>query len=265
MSDALAPSVGLGFVLAPREVAAALRTRRDADTGPPPANNQAAAAIFLALGHHEACARRTDRLLAERRHALREALNHYLPHAVDVVAEDGATFLTIRAPGKLDMTALAAAAGRRGVAIERPVAPEILRLWVTSIPTEQLRGAVEALAAAWREVVGETPVTAPRVLAAAELACAMSGARLHCQTVYGDPCTIDLAPDGAMRGVAGARGEEHDDGRWWIDGDRWHRQWRSWAYGETADYAVTIEGERIEWRNAAGRLVDWARIELAPS
>jgi hypothetical protein len=38
----------------------------------------------------------------------------------------------------------------------------------------------------------------------------------------------------------------------------WCRQWQNWAYGEASKYRTRIEGDRIQWFNAQGRLIDSA-------
>ena len=88
----------------------------------------------------------------------------------------------------------------------------------------------------------------------------MPGATLLLQTVYGDPCTIELAADGTMSGRAGFANEDLDQGSWWVEGDLWCRQWREWAYGEITRFQVAISGDRILWCNAEGRLIDSALI-----
>lgn len=91
----------------------------------------------------------------------------------------------------------------------------------------------------------------------------MSGARLDCRTIYGDPCTILLLPDGTMTGRAGYEDEDRDTGRWWTEGDRWCRQWQSWSYGEISSFAVAVEGGMVQWIGADDRVVDWALISRA--
>ena len=60
----------------------------------------------------------------------------------------------------------------------------------------------------------------------------MSGATFISRTVYGDPLTIELNADGTMTGRAGFAHEDLDEGRWWLEGDFWCRQWQEWAYGQ---------------------------------
>ena len=76
--------------------------------------------------------------------------------------------------------------------------------------------------------------------------------------VYGVPCTIDLHADGRRVGTAGYSDEDCDVGRWWVDGDRWHRQWTEWVYGEERAYYVVVNDDRIKWFNADQQLVDTA-------
>jgi hypothetical protein len=48
-----------------------------------------------------------------------------------------------------------------------------------------------------------------------------------------------------------------------VDGDRWHRRWNNWVYGETTAYFVVIDGERIKWFNKDRQIVDSAFIRIA--
>jgi GntR family transcriptional regulator/MocR family aminotransferase len=75
---------------------------------------------------------------------------------------------------------------------------------------------------------------------------------------YGDPCTIELRGDGSMLGLAGYANEDCDTGRWWIDGDRWCRQWSRWAWGEAFEYHVVMDGETIKLFDEEGRLIERA-------
>ncbi|HZW59495.1 MAG TPA: hypothetical protein VFE85_04310, partial [Woeseiaceae bacterium] len=89
---------------------------------------------------------------------------------------------------------------------------------------------------------------------------AMSDRIILYNVVYGVPCTIELHADGRMVGVAGYSNEDCDSGRWWVDGDRWHRQWSEWVYGDEAAYFVVIDGDRIKWFNADRQVIDAAFI-----
>ena len=55
-----------------------------------------------------------------------------------------------------------------------------------------------------------------------------------------------------MSGCAGLNGEDHDSGRWWIEGDRYIRQWQRWSYGEPASYAIVLDGDRIKFYLESG-------------
>ncbi len=88
----------------------------------------------------------------------------------------------------------------------------------------------------------------------------MKGLRLLYNTVYGEPCTLELHPDGSMSGIAGVNGEDCDRGRWWVEGDHWFRQWQQWAYGEAAGFSVVIDGDQLRWYGEDGLLVDTAVI-----
>ena len=87
--------------------------------------------------------------------------------------------------------------------------------------------------------------------------------RLLYNTVYGDPCTLQLEADGTLSGRAGYSNEDQDSGRWWVEGDRWFRKWNHWAYGESVGYHTVVDGEQVRWFSTDGLLVDTAVIVRA--
>lgn len=275
LAKVLDPGLRLGFMVADREVVAHLRELRRLSVKQPPPNNQRAAAQFLSLGHYDSMMRRIGREFRVRQMALRDALNHYLPRSIAIQPVRGGTTMWVRGPDGLDVAELAAAAERRGVLFERvdpyyagSPPPALFRLGVTSLPADRIRPGVAALTAALNDVLEKKADPLP-ILSGRALRRKMSGARLDCRTIYGDPCTILLLPDGTMTGRAGHADEDVDTGRWWIEGDRWHRQWQSWSYGEAAAFHVAVEGDVIQWLDPGHRVVDWAVIgrigNLAPS
>ena len=62
--------------------------------------------------------------------------------------------------------------------------------------------------------------------------------------------------DGSMKGRAGLANEDLDEGRWWLEGDFWCRQWREWSYGQVARFRIVLEGDGIQWVSADGRVID---------
>ena len=210
--------------------------------------------------------------------ALRDALNHYRPLSIAIPAVTGGTSYWVRGPAGLDSERLRAAAQDAGVLIE-PATPyfadgegrsNMFRLGVTSLGEERIRPGIEALSRVMRQLVAgelpdaeEAPVEAGAVLPESGLRRHLAGARLNYRTVYGEPCIIDLLPDGRMIGKAGYAQEDRDEGRWWIEGDHWCRQWSNWAYGETSRFRIEKQGKRIFWIDAEGRRVD--RAILAPA
>ncbi|MFT3976740.1 MAG: PLP-dependent aminotransferase family protein [Sphingomonas bacterium] len=269
LAKVLDPGLRLGFMVADREVIAHLRELRRLSVRQPPPNNQRAAAQFLSLGHYDTMMRRLGREFRARQIALRDALNHYLPRAIAIQPVRGGTTMWVRGPDGLDVEDFARAAERRGVLIERvehyyaeTPPPALFRLGITSLPMERIRPGIAALTAAFNDVAGNRAAPPP-VLTGRALREKMSGARLDCRTIYGDPCTILLLPDGTMSGRAGHEDEDRDTGRWWIEGDRWCRQWQSWSYGEISSFAVAVDGGMVQWIGADDRVVDWALISRA--
>jgi len=267
LAQTLAPGLRLGLLIGPPEVIRAARGLRRLTTRHPPLSIQRTAAHLLAMGHYDVIMMRLGRVLQERLMALRDALNHYLPHLVAIAPVRGGTAYWVRGPEGMDVDILTRTAEAHGVLIE-PVGryyaadapPNAFRLGVTSIPTERVRDGVAALAQAIRTVEGvdsgSTEAEVVGALTSRALTAAMSGATLLGKTVYGDPCTIEISTDGSMSGRAGFANEDVDEGEWWVEGEFWCRRWRDWAYGETLRLRTVIEGDRIRWFNADWRLVD---------
>jgi GntR family transcriptional regulator/MocR family aminotransferase len=274
LSKVLEPGVGLGFMVAPPEVITAARRLRSLTTGRPSPNNQRAAAFFLSLGHYDAMLRRFNKVFEERLITLRDALNHYRPLSIAVAPVRGGTTYWVRAEAGLQTDKLMADAQARGVLIEpadQYFAPgnaptNMFRLGVTSIPSDRIRDGIAALSDAMHAVSKDAmhPSSQQSTLSGDDITKALSGVTLHYKTVYGEPCTINLAPDGHMVGRAGSAGEDRDTGRWWVDGDKWYRQWQRWAFAEVLGFRISVDGPHLSWLDESGRVMDSAVIS-APS
>ncbi|MBB4858605.1 GntR family transcriptional regulator/MocR family aminotransferase [Novosphingobium chloroacetimidivorans] len=277
LSRALAPGIKLGVLCGPAPWISAIRKVRDLATHRPSPTTQRAAAHFLALGHYETMNARVLRVVQARVLALRDAINHYmpqslaepLPQSVAIAPAAGGSTVWVRGPASLDARLLANALERRGVLIEPAAgyfasgAPprNMFRLGVCGIPSDRIREGVATIAAVMREMSGDPNGKADLVpLAGPEIARLLGGATLLYRTVYGEPCTMELQHDGTLVGRAGFANEELDTGRWWIEGDRWFRQWNAWAYGEPGAFAVVIRDDQIFWLDEEGRQVDSAVI-----
>ncbi len=272
LSKVLAPGVRLGFMVAPADVIVRARKLRDLTTRRPSPNNQRAAAFFLALGHYDTMLRRLSEVFEERLIALRDALNHYRPASIAIAPVKGGTTYWVRGPDNLDVSLLVRAAEAEGILIEPaddwfalPDGPKnMFRLGVTSLPVNAIRDGIARLSQVIKSLgaPGQPPSGKGALpwLDAAALKQRMSGLTLLNKTVYGDPCTIILHPDGRMTGRSGYAGEEQDEGKWWIEEDKWVRQWRDWAFGEVMKFHVHIQGDTLLWLNHEGHEVDRAII-----
>jgi GntR family transcriptional regulator / MocR family aminotransferase len=272
LSKVLAPWLRLGFLVAPRELIEEARELRRLTVRHPPPHDQRAAALFMALGHYDAMLAQLGQVFRERWIALRDALNYHLQRSVVTAPATGGTSCWVQGPPELDAVQLMADAARGGVHIEpvdRYYAAEVhprncFRMSVRGIRVERIRPAVVKLADLVRvqdaglaerldNCVGER-------LRGEEIRRRLSGRTIHLETVYGDPCTIDLLPDGRMVGRSGFADEDRDTGRWWVDGDLWFRQWQSWAYGDAVGYYTVLDGCAIKWFNPDGRLYNMAKL-----
>jgi len=305
LPKALAPGLGLGFIVAPPTVINEARRLRRLMVGNPPKSNQRTAAFFISLGHYDAFMMRIHKIFKDRWNALRDALNHYLPQSILTIPNQGGTAFWVKCPPEVAVHQLVKNAANQGILIE-PVddyyfdlsgdalsqMEVCFRMGVTSLEEPKIREGVEKLAKLIRELSGgefaslDSSLTKP--LNRQQLLEKLVGSTLICKTVYGAPCTIELRANGKMVGYAGHSNEDYDTGRWWVDGDMWYRQWKKWAYAEQAGFFVTLgqpdqnneQGESssfkeachqsashqsISWFNQRGRLVDTAIIQCASS
>ncbi|MGB4859168.1 MAG: PLP-dependent aminotransferase family protein [Dokdonella sp.] len=228
---------------------------------------QRAWGYFIGLGHYSAALVRSGRVLEGRRTALRDALNHYLHQIVRIQTLPGASAYWVSLPENLDTSEFARAAAAIGVLIEPTRLEggrEALCMGVTGIQEARIRDGVKHLS---RLIRGDLS-SAPRQLEEESIAPlrgtalrrAMSGATLLYNTVYGEPATLEVHANGDLVGTAGYAGEDCDSGRWWIEGDRWHRQWQRWAYAEASAFRVVVDADQLRWYGDDGLLADTAVV-----
>jgi GntR family transcriptional regulator / MocR family aminotransferase len=259
-----------GVIHADARLIARIRKLRRETGGEFPAGLQRAWVYYIGLGHYAGALARASVRLLERRTALRDALNHYLHRFVSIETAPGSSAYWMRGGPQWNSVHLAQAAARLGVLIE-PVAAggtsAQFCMGVTSIRSARIREGVQELA----RIIRADPQLGSRTLreetnaplAGKALRRALGGATLLYNTVYGDPCTLQLATDGTLSGRAGYSNEDQDSGRWWVEGDRWFRQWDHWAYGESVGYYTVVDGEQVRWFSADGLLMDTAVIVRA--
>ncbi len=265
----LAPAVSCGdppgVLVASADFIERARLLRHQQGTAPPRVMQRAWAYFIGLGHYSATLVRAGRTLAERRTALRDALNHYLHKRVSIETSPGASAYWVSVPAGVDARELARQAAAIGVLVEpshRSDGREALCMGITGIAAPRIREGVRHLA---RLLRGDLSPTSRRIedetvppLQGKALRRAMAGATLLYSTVYGEPCTLEIHADGNLAGTAGYSGEDCDRGHWWIEDDRWYRQWRQWAYGEASGYAMVLDGDQIRFYGEDGFLADTA-------
>jgi GntR family transcriptional regulator/MocR family aminotransferase len=269
----LAPGLRIGFIVAAPELIREARKLRQLVIGRPSLLNQRTAALFLSLGHYDAFMARLHREMNQRWKALQDALNHYRANLVTMPNRGGTVFWVV-CPEQIDVSLLAKEAAKRGILIEpdkhyyagRRTSRNCFRMGVTSIPLDRIREGVEHLRELmWEISSGEAEFLDeedPGFLRGEELERTMRGATWIYKTVYGDPATFELHPDGTMTGRAGHADEEQDEGRWWVEEDLWCRQWKDWAYGEPSRFYISRNGHHLKICNIEKRLVDSAVIYL---
>jgi GntR family transcriptional regulator / MocR family aminotransferase len=157
LSKTLAPGIRIGFIVASPALIAEARALRRLMLRHPPANNARSAALFLAMGYHDALLRRLREAYAARAAIMADALARHLPE-VGFSSATGASSFWLRFPAGTDVRALASAAAERGVVIEpgdvffaaaRPPL-QFARAGFASIAAERIDAGVAELARAWR-------------------------------------------------------------------------------------------------------------------
>ena len=270
----LSPGLRIGFIVAAPELIRQARHLRQMVIGRPSMLTQSTAAFFLSLGHYDAFMARLHKIMGERWQALRQALNHYLRDIEIELPTQGGTSLWVQCPAGIKVKKLVNEAAKRGILIEpdnhyyskRKHPRNYFRLGVTSMPEENIREGVIQLTNLIRELCADRiqylDPKDPNLLGADRLGEVMRGATIMTHTFFGDPCTIELHPDGSMSGRSGHADEDCDSGRWWLEGDVWCRQWNHWGYGEISKLQVSLDADRIRWWRPAGRLVDAGILHL---
>lgn len=268
LSKVLSPGLRLGFMVAAPEVIDEARKLRRLMVRHPPLNNQRTAAFFLSLGHYDSFLMHMHRIFEERWIALRRALNYYMLFYVEMAPAQGGTSLWVRGPEDLDVKYVAEEAARRGILIE-PVdhyyatsnAPRnCFRMGVTSIPHDRIRDGVLALRDLFHDLTENKTETFDSArgehLTGEELRNALADKVMVSVIAYGDPCTIEICKNGSLIGKAGYAAEDQDQGKWWVENNRWHRQWGRWAWGETGIYDVRRDGHVLKLFDEDGWLID---------
>ncbi|PRA24903.1 MocR-like pyridoxine biosynthesis transcription factor PdxR [Pseudomonas poae] len=159
LTKGLLPGVRLGFIAADAELIHELRALRRYMYRHPPSNNQRILALFLAMGHYDAHARRLRDRLARKWRVISRALAEHLPecHASGMA---GGSSIWVSGPPSVDAWALQRRVARHGVLIE-PGDIHFLgegrggcyfRLGFGAIAEDRIEAGIAALGQAWREL-----------------------------------------------------------------------------------------------------------------
>lgn len=117
LSKTLFPGLRLGFMVGPKPLIEEARALRRLMVRHAPNNNQRTAALFLALGHHDALIRRLHKAYRLRWESLGAALRRHMPASARVPGFGGTSYW-VKGPQDLDSEALAATVAAKGILIE---------------------------------------------------------------------------------------------------------------------------------------------------
>jgi GntR family transcriptional regulator/MocR family aminotransferase len=157
MSTVLGPTVGIGWVVAPRRWVQAVRAEHEIQVLPP-ALNQLALVQLMQSGAHDRHLRASRQRFRARRNVLLDALGRHLPGHRVRGAEAGVAVLLELPPGT-DESAILRAAARRGIELcdlyevqlpRRPRDPGLL-VGYGNIKDNAIDAAVAALAEVIRD------------------------------------------------------------------------------------------------------------------
>jgi GntR family transcriptional regulator/MocR family aminotransferase len=150
-SKVLAPSLRLGYIVAPACLVKAFVGARALIGRGSPSIEQHIIAAYMREGYFETHIRRIRGIYAERRHVLMDALQTELPE-LSIQAADQGMHIVVWLPERLDDVAIASAASKAGIAL-RALSPMCCRnrqlsglmLGFGGFTAEQLRSAVQRL------------------------------------------------------------------------------------------------------------------------
>lgn len=274
LSQALAPGIRLGFIVANADFIRRARQMRRKILYHPPLNNQRTTAYFLSLGHYDSLMLRLGRIFRERRVALQRALNNVRGVPMEISPEVGGTTYWVRTPDDFDIANLIRQSEQHGILVEpvehyysiRENAENCIRMGVTSIPVDKIRPGVERLVALIREIVKgqveQLESSTGQWLTGDELRKVMTNSTVLYREVHGAPCTIELLENGVMLGRRGFANEDSDTGSWRVEGELFYRKWDRWVYGEETAYYIVFDGDKIKYFNSDRQIVDSAYIRL---
>ena len=167
MSQALGPTVAVGWVVAPGRWVQAVRAEHEIQLLPP-ALNQLALVQLMQSGAYDRHLRASRQRYRARRNTLLDALRRHLPEYRVRGAEAGLELLLELPPGT-DVTAILRAAGRRGIELpnldEKQLQPEPLDLGLLigygNIKDTAIDAAIAALAEVIRASANPAPAARP--------------------------------------------------------------------------------------------------------
>jgi len=268
LSKMLIPGIRIGFMVASPEFVRLARSMRQLSSGHPPNNNQRMAALFLSLGHYDALCRRLLPIHKERWLEVRQAVNYCFPQPHFMIrATTGGTACWIEGPPDLDVFELAGRARQRGILIDEPGSYLVdgeprygFRLGVSCIDVAKIRPGLERLASLINEMLSgfreSLDNASGQRLDGGEIAAIMPGSALVGITAYGDPYTVRIHAGGRIDIQYQNTAQDTDTGRWWIEGDRWCRQFTRSTYGEARGFYVMLDDTTIKWFDDSGYLID---------
>ncbi|WNJ99828.1 PLP-dependent aminotransferase family protein [Thalassospiraceae bacterium LMO-JJ14] len=157
LAKSITPSLRLGFIVANRDIIQKAREIRRLLIRQPPSMMQDTAALFLALGHHDAHIKRLRRRYTRRWQHMHDAIGTHLPFFKRTKATGG-TSIWLTGEKDFDASSFCDELKRRGILADkgrtfflRGDNNESLRLGFSCIPVDRIDAGIQAISAAYQD------------------------------------------------------------------------------------------------------------------
>ncbi len=101
-----------------------------------------------------------------------------------------------------------------------------------------------------------SPTKAEETLSGSQIKDTIVGKTLKWKKRGSDPVQIEYKADGKLNGFVPGHGRS-DEGKWWVEGDNFCRQWSRWRNGKKSCTVWTREGNKVK-AHKEGKFTGWS-------